>query len=185
MWWNRLVRKCLLYANRRNLERHCLAQRQIVCSSEAWRRRRRQKRCWSTSHSMATSSLSICRRRRARSADGALATWHLMTTIQSTKSLVSCFSWITWIRHTQVDCVKFLIVFLLCSTVSIDHDEWPGTVPSVCRLLLIVLHLSVHFWMTVCKTVCVAIGPLSVCPVLSVSWCIVAKRLDKSRWNLA
>jgi len=30
-----------------------------------------------------------------------------------------------------------------------------------------------------------AIRPMSVCPVCLWCWCTVAKRLDKSRWNLA
>jgi len=50
---------------------------------------------------------------------------------------------------------------------------------------------TVSFWATVCKTVrptlshCCLSCP--VCPVLSClwRWCIVAKRLDGPRWNLA
>jgi len=45
-----------------------------------------------------------------------------------------------------------------------------------------------HFWATVCKTVRLVLSRTPVCPVcLSClwRWCIVAKRLHGSRWNLA
>jgi len=57
-----------------------------------------------------------------------------------------------------------------------------------CAIMGACLDLSRGFWATVCKTVRRMLSDRCLsCPVLAClwRWCIVAKRLDGSRWNLA
>jgi len=56
----------------------------------------------------------------------------------------------------------------------------------MCICPFVVGTTCLHFWATICKNGSpYAIHPLSVCLVCLWRWCIVAKWLDGSRWNLA
>jgi len=85
--------------------------------------------------------------------------------------------------NTAITHTKILVAYFIISDKKLKY-KWRISAARPTYYFVGIIFL--FFWATVCKTVRpMPSDRLSVCPVCLWRWCIVAKGLDETRWNLA